>query len=92
IGKIEINQEQIHADLENNWEVLAEPIQTIMRRYGIESPYEKLKELTRGQRITQQSLQKFVSELAIPDDAKKYLLELHPATYLGNAQQQAESI
>ena len=92
INKIEINQEQIHADLENNWEVLAEPIQTVMRRYGVENPYEKLKELTRGQRITQQSLQEFINTLAIPDEAKQSLLELHPATYTGNAQQQAESI
>jgi adenylosuccinate lyase len=75
-----------------NWEVLAEPIQTVMRRYGIEQPYEKLKELTRGQRITPERLREFVSQLEIPYDAKAALLELTPRTYIGYAENLARGI
>jgi adenylosuccinate lyase len=92
ISKLEVNPARLNADLDNCWEVLAEPVQTVMRRYGIEKPYEKLKELTRGTGIDQERLQQFVATLAIPDDAKAALLKLTPATYLGTAVQQAEKI
>ncbi|MFC1602271.1 adenylosuccinate lyase [Pseudomonadota bacterium] len=92
ISKLEVNAEQLAGDLNNNWEVLAEPIQTVMRRYGIEKPYEKLKELTRGQRITQDDLRAFVDGLDIPEAAKKSLRELTPASYIGNAVGQAQNI
>jgi len=78
ISKLEVNPNKINADLDNCWEVLAEPVQTVMRRYGIEKPYEKLKELTRGQGIDQKRLQEFVSALEIPEAAKKTLLEMTP--------------
>jgi adenylosuccinate lyase len=90
IGKLEVDSARLHADLDNNWEVLAEPIQTVMRRYGIDNPYEKLKELTRGKSgITRESLQEFIRMLAIPEDAKTRLLALTPASYTGNAAFQA---
>jgi len=92
INKLEVNAQQINEDLDNNWEVLAEPIQTVMRRYGIEKPYEKLKELTRGQAITQQTMQAFIESLEIPEKAKQNLLKLTPHTYIGNAREQAEKI
>ena len=74
------------------WEVLAEAVQTVMRRYGIPEPYEKLKALTRGQAVTKDILQQFVKTLEIPDDEKARLLELTPATYTGLAAQQAKDI
>jgi len=89
IGKLEINARAMKADLDSNWEVLAEPVQTVMRRYGIEKPYERLKELTRGQQITQQDLQVFIESLEIPEPAKQGLLELTPAKYTGYAEQLA---
>ncbi len=92
ISKLEANQAQLLADLDNNWEVLAEPIQTVMRRYGIEKPYEKLKALTRGQRITPDQLQTFVDNLEIPEAAKAELREMTPANYIGNAVAQAKKI
>jgi len=92
ISKLEVNQEQLARDLDSNWEVLAEPIQTVMRRYGIENPYEKLKELTRGQRVNQASMQAFIQTLEIPQDAKNHLLQMTPANYLGNAIEQAKNI
>ncbi len=86
LNKLEINAQRLNDDLNQSWEVLAEPIQTVMRRYGIENPYEQLKELTRGKGgIHQQSLQAFIETLAIPADAKAYLLALTPATYIGKA-------
>jgi adenylosuccinate lyase len=91
-GKLEINRERLEADLMQNWEVLAEPIQTVMRRYGIDEPYEKLKELTRGKGINQQSLKEFIEQLDIPEHAQKSLLDLTPASYIGNAAQQAKAI
>ena len=72
--------------------MLAEPIQTVMRRYGVEKPYEKLKELTRGKRIDQQSLQEFINGLEIPQQAKDRLLALTPQNYIGNAVEQANNI
>ncbi len=92
IGKLEANEQRLAADLEDNWEVLAEPIQTVMRRYGVEKPYEKLKELTRGQRLTAEEMRRFVDGLEIPDQAKATLKALSPASYIGNASEQAEKI
>ena len=89
MGKLEVNAAALDADLEANWEVLAEPIQTVMRRYGIEQPYEKLKALTRGQRVDQATLRDFIAGLAIPEEAKQRLRELTPASYTGNAADQA---
>ena len=92
IGKLEVNTAAIAADLENNWEVLAEPIQTVMRRYGVEQPYEKLKALTRGRKIDAQAVREFVEALEIPAAAKQELIKLTPASYIGNAVKQAETI
>ena len=91
IGKLDANAQAMSADLDANWEVLAEPIQTVMRRYGIEKPYEKLKELTRGQRITADELQGFIDGLEIPTEAKQVLKALSPASYTGNAADQARN-
>ncbi len=85
ISKLEVNEDHLRAELDQNWEVLAEPIQTVMRRYGIEKPYEKLKELTRGKRVDQQTMQQFIDSLDIPEDEKARLKELTPATYIGAA-------
>ena len=92
ISKLQLNVDAINADLNANWEVLAEPIQTVMRRYGIEKPYEKLKELTRGQRITPEQLQVFIEKLELPDVAKQELLALKPDNYLGYAERLAREI
>ncbi len=92
IAKLQINPEIIENDLNNNWEVLAEPIQTVMRRYGIEKPYEKLKELTRGQRISHREIRDFIDSLDIPDDAKNRLLKLAPRDYTGYAKKLAKEI
>ena len=92
IGKLEVNEEAIARDLELNWEVLAEPIQTVMRRFGIEKPYEKLKELTRGQRVTQDIMQAFVEKLDLPESARQVLMKLTPHRYTGNAAEQARNI
>jgi len=92
ISKLQINPGAIEADLNANWEVLAEPIQTVMRRYGIEKPYEKLKELTRGQRITPEQMQAFIEKLEIPAKAKISLLELTPSSYTGYAEKLAKEI
>jgi len=86
LNKLEINPEKLAEDLFNSWEVLAEPIQTVMRRYGIENPYEQLKELTRGKGgINKTSLHAFISGLTIPNDAKQALFEMTPASYIGKA-------
>ncbi|MFC4260394.1 adenylosuccinate lyase [Marinobacter lacisalsi] len=92
LGKLEVNPARLAADLDNAWEVLAEPIQTVMRRYNIEKPYEKLKELTRGKDMTPELIQDFVQSLDIPQAAKDELMALTPATYTGNAAQQAGNI
>ena len=86
LGKLEINPAKLAEDLDKNWEVLAEPIQTVMRRYGVDEPYEKLKALTRGaDGINQRTLEQFIANLDIPDAAKQQLLALTPANYIGNA-------
>ena len=92
IGKLEVNTAAIAADLDACWEVLAEPVQTVMRRYGIDNPYEQLKELTRGKGINQADLQVFIRGLAIPDDAKARLLEMTPSSYLGKAVELAQRL
>jgi len=92
IGKLEADAARIAADLDANWEVLAEPIQTIMRRWGVDQPYEKLKALTRGQRIGPDALAEFVEALEIPDAAKTQLKALAPTTYIGNAAAQARAV
>ncbi|HRH76835.1 MAG TPA: adenylosuccinate lyase [Cellvibrionaceae bacterium] len=92
IRKLEINPTVIAADLDAAWEVMAEPIQTVMRRFAIEEPYEKLKALTRGQKITQAIMQSFVEQLDIPAEAKAQLTALTPSSYVGNAEQQALDI
>ena len=92
IGKLELNAARLAQDLDNSWEVLAEPIQTVMRRYGIEKPYEKLKELTRGQDMSAEVILEFVSKLDLPEEARNELLALTPASYIGNAVAQARAI
>ncbi len=92
INKLEVNEARLAAHLDDNQEVLAEPVQTVMRRYGIEKPYEKLKELTRGQRIDATAMRAFIEKLDIPETAKQQLLALTPASYIGNAAQQAKDI
>lgn len=93
LGKLEADAVRLEADLEANWEVLAEAVQTVMRRYGVPEPYEKLKALTRGQAgISRERLQAFIRELPIPEEARKRLLTLTPATYTGNAAEQAKEL
>jgi len=92
IGKLELNAARLLQDLDNAWEVMAEPIQTVMRRYNIEGAYEKLKELTRGKTIDQKAMQEFVETLDIPAEAKQILVDMTPATYIGNAVEQAKNI
>ena len=92
IGKLEANPPRLREDLQATWEVLAEAVQTVMRRHGIEKPYEKLKELTRGKGIDADSLREFIRQLPLPVEAKQRLLELTPETYTGNAAEQAKHI
>ncbi|MES2674429.1 MAG: adenylosuccinate lyase [Pseudomonadota bacterium] len=92
MSKLEINRARLAQDLNNAWEVLAEPIQTIMRRYNVDEPYEKLKALTRGQTITKEVLATFVDSLDIPEHAKQTMRDLTPANYIGNAVEQARGI
>ncbi len=92
IGKLEVNENALLADLDSNWEVLAEPIQTVMRRYGIEKPYEKLKELTRGKRVDAAGMATFIDTLELPDEVKAEMKKWTPANYIGNAIEQAKKI
>ncbi|MFZ6768690.1 adenylosuccinate lyase [Undibacterium sp. Di26W] len=92
LNKLETNPERLAADLNATWEVLAEPVQTVMRRYAVENAYEQLKELTRGKGITKEALQEFVEGLAIPRDAKDLLLAMTPANYIGIAAKLAKAI
>lgn len=85
LNKLEVNQEHLLDELNRNWEVLAEPIQTVMRRYAIEKPYEKLKELTRGKRVDAQGMQQFIDSLALPEHEKARLKQLTPVNYIGFA-------
>ena len=85
LGKLELNAAAIDADIDACWEVLAEPVQTVMRRYGLPQPYEQLKALTRGRGITQEALCEFIAQLELPADAKNRLLEMTPRSYIGEA-------
>lgn len=92
LGKLNVNAERIGADLDNSWEVLAEAVQTVMRRYGLPEPYEQLKALTRGHGITRESMREFISGLDLPADAKQRLLGLTPGSYIGLAEALAKDI
>ncbi len=92
IAKLQLNEARLAQDLDDSWEVLAEPIQTVMRRYGIEQPYEKLKALTRGQVMSREVIQEFVTTLDLPEEARNALLALTPANYIGNASAQARAV
>jgi adenylosuccinate lyase len=92
LGKLEVDAERLAADLDANWEVLAEPIQTVMRRYGVAGAYEQLKALTRGSRISREALAGFVAALPIPEDARQRLLALTPASYTGRAAELARRV
>ncbi|HVK93715.1 MAG TPA: adenylosuccinate lyase [Noviherbaspirillum sp.] len=92
LNKLEVNPTRLAEDLDATWEVLAEPVQTVMRRYGIENPYEQLKELTRGKGISKEALREFINGLAIPQQAKDQLLAMTPANYIGKAAELARQI
>ena len=92
LGKLELNEPKLAEDLDASWEVLAEPIQTVMRRYAVPEPYEKLKALTRGNAIDQATINDFVKNLDIPEQAKAELIAMLPSTYIGNAPEQAKKI
>ena len=92
ISKLEANEGNMAADLDSNWEVLAEPIQTVMRRYGIEKPYEKLKELTRGRRVDAAGMREFIDTLALPEEVKAELKKMTPANYIGRAVQLVDEL
>ncbi|MEG2393315.1 MAG: lyase family protein, partial [Pseudomonas sp.] len=85
VSKLEVNRDHLLDELDHNWEVLAEPIQTVMRRYGIEKPYEKLKELTRGKRVDAEGMKQFIDGLALPEEEKTRLKAMTPANYIGRA-------
>ena len=92
LGKLELNQAAIAADLDAAWEVLAEPIQTVMRRFGLPEPYEQLKNFTRGQPMTQELMQGFINKLELPTEAKQRLLAMTPANYTGLAADLAKRV
>jgi adenylosuccinate lyase len=92
LGKLEINEEAIAADLDASWEVLAEPIQTVMRRYGVSGAYEKLKEVTRGKTVTAEALHALIRELDIPPEEKDRLLQMTPSSYVGKATELAKRV
>ena len=92
ISKLEVNEQHLCDELDQNWEVLAEPIQTVMRRYGIEKPYEKLKELTRGKRVTGEAMRKFIDGLSLPEAEKARLKEMTPESYIGYAVELVEKL
>jgi adenylosuccinate lyase len=92
LSKTIANYDEIARDLSSHWEVIAEAIQTVMRRYHLETPYEQLKQLTRGKSITQQDLAAFIHQLSIPESVKKELLQCRPDTYLGYARELAREI
>src|SRR5581483_4433843 len=91
--KLDVDADRLQQDLDDNWQVLSEAVQTVMRRYGVPEPYEKLKELTRGRSgINRAALQAFIKTLSLPEDVKQRLLALTPAGYTGNAAAQAAAI
>ncbi|MCO6442023.1 MAG: adenylosuccinate lyase, partial [Nitrococcus mobilis] len=92
LGKLDADHERLHAELETNWVVLAEAVQTVMRRYGIEAPYERLKALTRGQRVEPAVLRAFVHDLSLPEPARRELEALTPSAYIGLAERLAREV
>jgi adenylosuccinate lyase len=92
LGKLQVNGEAIQADVAESWEVLAEAVQSVMRRYGIPEPYEKLKALTRGQTVSKELLHEFIASLDIPEGEKKRLADLTPESYTGLAAELAGKI
>ena len=92
LGKLELNEERLREDLDRNWEVLAEPIQTVMRKVGMDHPYERLKELTRGRRVTAEIMQEFVKGLDLPKADKARLMKLTPSSYIGIAEKLARIV
>ena len=92
LGKLELNETRLVEDLDHNWEVLAEPIQTVMRKVGMDHPYERLKELTRGRRVNAEIMKAFVKDLDLPKADKARLLKLTPATYIGLAAKLAKLV
>ena len=92
LGKLELNESAIAADLDSSWEVLAEPIQTVMRRFGLPQPYEQLKKFTRGEAMTRELMQGFIEGLAIPEDEKQRLLAMTPGSYTGMAAELAKRV
>ena len=92
LGKLEVAEQTLADDLDRTWEVLAEPVQTVMRRYGVENAYEQLKELTRGRRIDAEALARFVDALPVPEQARRELRELTPAGYVGAAARLARDV
>jgi adenylosuccinate lyase len=86
IGKLELNPGKLKEDLDSSWEVLAEPVQTIMRKHGIEEPYEKLKSLTRGESLNQARIEAMIEELELPEEAKQQIRSITPANYIGSAE------
>jgi adenylosuccinate lyase len=92
LGKLEVNASALAADLDSAWEVLAEPIQTVMRRYGLPKPYEQLKDFTRDKAMTRELMQDFIRALALPEAEKERLLQLTPGSYTGSAAQLAARI
>jgi adenylosuccinate lyase len=92
LNKLELNEEALAADLDNAWEVLAEPIQTVMRRYGVQGAYEKLKEVTRGKTVTATDLRKLIEGLEIPQADKDRLLAMTPGSYVGKAAELARRV
>ena len=92
ISKLQVNEASLRAELDNNWELLAEPIQTVMRRFGIEKPYEKLKELTRGKKVNAEAISQFIDKLEMPDSTKDELKKLSPASYIGDAERLVDQL
>ena len=92
LGKLETNPQRLQEDLDNAWEVLAEPVQTVMRRYGLPNPYEQLKALTRGHGMNETGMRAFIESLDLPAQAKQELMTLRPGTYIGKASALAKSI
>jgi adenylosuccinate lyase len=92
LGKLELNDEALAADLDASWEVLAEPIQTVMRRFGVQGAYEQLKEVTRGKTVTAEALHGLIRSLEIPEEEKARLLAMTPASYVGKAAELAKRI
>ena len=93
LKRVEVNEEEISKALENNWEVLAEPIQTVLRKYGIPDAYDKLKELTRGKRISKEDIKEFINSLdVISNEDKENLLKLTPKNYIGHAEKLVKEI